>query len=71
MKDVEQTATRPTLTPAIYSIPHPCYINVQEMKYLRSLIEGSKIDKVRNEEVRRSVGIEMEMASRVDQRDWC
>ena len=42
--------------------------NVLEMKCLRSLVGVSQKDRVRNEEVRRRAGIEMELASRVDQR---
>ena len=38
------------------------------MKCLRSLVGVSRIDIVRNEEVRRRAGIEMELASRADQR---
>ena len=37
------------------------------MKCLRSLVGGSRLDRVRNEEVRRQDGIERELASRVDQ----
>ena len=40
-------------------------VNVLEMKCLRSLVG---VDRVRNEEVRRRVGIERELASRADQR---
>ena len=43
-------------------------VNVLEMKSLRSLVGVSRMDKVRNEEVRRRVGIESELASRADQR---
>ena len=43
-------------------------VNVLEIKGLRSLVEVSRMDRVRNEEVRRSAGIERELASRVDQR---
>ena len=43
-------------------------VNVLEMKYLRSLVGVSRIDRVRNEEVRRRAGIESELASRADQR---
>ena len=43
-------------------------VNVLEMKCLRSLIGVSRIYRVRNEEVRRRAGIEMELASRADQR---
>ena len=42
-------------------------MNVLEMKCLRSLVRVSRIDRVRNEEVRRRVEIEKELASRVDQ----
>ena len=38
------------------------------MKCLRSLVGVSRIDRVRNEEVRRRAGIEMVLASRADQR---
>ena len=43
-------------------------VNVLEMKYLRSLVLVSRMDRVRNEEVRRRAGIERELASRSDQR---
>ena len=43
-------------------------MNVLEMKCLRSLVGVSRMDRVRNEEVRRRVGIERELASRADQR---
>ena len=43
-------------------------VNVLEMKCLRSLIGVSRMDRVRNEEVRRRACIEMELASRADQR---
>ena len=42
-------------------------MNVLEMKCLRSLVGVSRMDRVRNEEVRRRAGIEMELASRADQ----
>ena len=42
-------------------------VNVLEMKCLRSLIEVSQMDRVKNEEVRRRAGIERELASRTDQ----
>ena len=42
-------------------------VNVLQMKCLRSLIGVSRMDRVRNEEVRRRAGIEMELASRADQ----
>ena len=41
---------------------------VLEMKCLRSLVGVSRIDRVGNEEVRRRGGIELELASRADQR---
>ena len=43
-------------------------VNVLEMKCLRSLVGVSLIDGVRNEEVSRRAGIEMELESRADQR---
>ena len=43
-------------------------VNVLEMKCLRSLVGVSRMDRVRNEEVRGRVGIERELASRADQR---
>ena len=43
-------------------------VNVLEMKCLKSLIGVSRMDRVRNKEVRRRAGIEMELASRADQR---
>ena len=43
-------------------------VNVLEMKCLRSLVGVSRMDRVRNEEVRRRAGLEMELASRADQR---
>ena len=43
-------------------------VNVLEMKFLRSLVEMSQMDRVRNEEVRRRAGIERELANRADQR---
>ena len=43
-------------------------VNVLEMKCLRSFFGVSRMDRVRNEEVRRRAGIEGELASRVDQR---
>ena len=42
-------------------------VNVLEMKCLRSLDGVSRMDRVRNEEVRRRAGIERELASRADQ----
>ena len=43
-------------------------MNVLEMKCLGSLVGVSRMDRVWNEEVRRRVGIEMELASRADQK---
>ena len=43
-------------------------VNVLEMKCLRNLVGVSRMDRVRNEEVRRRAGIERKLASRVDQR---
>ena len=43
-------------------------MNVPEMKCLRSLVGVSRIDIVRNKEVRRRAGIERQLASRADQR---
>ena len=43
-------------------------MNVLEMKCLRSLVGVSRMDRVRNEEVRRRAIIEKELASRADQR---
>ena len=43
-------------------------VNVIEMKCLRSLVGVSRMDRVGNEEVRSSAGIERELASRADQR---
>ena len=43
-------------------------VNVLEMKCLRSLVGEPRMDRVRNEEVRRRAGIEKELASRANQR---
>ena len=43
-------------------------VNVLEIKCLRSLVGVSRMDRVRNEEVRRRAGIERELASRADQK---
>ena len=43
-------------------------MNVLEMKCLRSLVGVSRMDRVRNKEVRRRDGIERELAIRADQR---
>ena len=43
-------------------------VNVIEMKCFRSLVGVSRMDRVRNEEVRKRAGIEMELTSRADQR---
>ena len=42
-------------------------VNVLEMKCLRSLVGVLRMDRVRNEKVRRRAGIERELASREDQ----
>ena len=41
-------------------------VNVLEMKCLRSLVGVSRMDRVRNEEVRRRAGIERKLASRAE-----
>ena len=43
-------------------------VNALEMQCLRSLVGMSRMDRDRNEEVRRRIGIERELASRADQR---
>ena len=43
-------------------------MNVLEMKCLRSLVGVLRMDRFRNNEVRRRAGIEIELASRADQR---
>ena len=43
-------------------------VNVPEMKCLRSLVGVSRMDRDKNEEVRRRAGIERVLASRADQR---
>ena len=43
-------------------------VNVLAMKCLRNFVVVSRMDRVRNEEVRRRSGIKREMASWVDQR---
>ena len=43
-------------------------VNVLDMKCLRSLVGASRMDRVRNEEVRMRAVIERELASRADQR---
>ena len=43
-------------------------VNVLEMKCLRSLVGVSRMDRVRNEEVRKRAGIGRELASGADQR---
>ena len=43
-------------------------VNVLEMKCLRNLVRVSGMDRVRNEEVCRRAGIEMELTSRADPR---
>ena len=47
---------------------HLMTVNVLEMKCLRSLVRVSRMDRVRNEEVRMRAGIERDLASRADQR---
>ena len=42
-------------------------VDVLEMKYSRSLVGVSRMNRVRNEEVRRRAGIERELASRADE----
>ena len=43
-------------------------LNVFEMKCLRSMIGVTRMDRVRNEEVRRRTGVERELGDRVDER---
>ena len=43
-------------------------VNVLEIKGLRCLVGVSRMDGVRNEEVHRRAGIEMELTSKADQR---
>ena len=43
-------------------------VNVLEMKYLRSLVGVSRMDRVRNEGARRKAIIERELANRADQK---
>ena len=43
-------------------------VDVLEMKCLRNLVGVSRMDRVMNEEVLRRAGIEIELASRADQR---
>ena len=43
-------------------------VNLLEMKCLGSLVGVSRMDKVRNEEVRRRARIERKLASRVNER---
>ena len=43
-------------------------MHVLEINCLRSLVGVSRMDRVKNEEVRRRAGIERELASRADQR---
>ena len=43
-------------------------VNVLEMMCLRSLVGVSRMDRVRNAEVRRRAGLERELASTADQR---
>ena len=51
-----------------YRIAERKKVNVLEMKCLGSLVGVSRMDRVRNEEVRRRAGIERELAGREDQR---
>ena len=44
-------------------------VNVLEIKCLKSLVGVSRMDRVRNEEVRNRDGIERELVSRADQRE--
>ena len=43
-------------------------VNVLEMKCFRSLVGVSRMDRVRNDEVRNRAGIERELARTADQR---
>ena len=43
-------------------------VKSNQLRKLRSLVGGSRIDRVRNEEVRSRAGIERKLASRADQR---
>ena len=43
-------------------------VNFLEIKWLRSMVEVSRMDRVVNEEMRRRAGIETELASSADQR---
>ena len=43
-------------------------VNVLKMQCLRSLVEVSRMDRVRNEDVRRRAGIKRKLVSRADQR---
>ena len=43
-------------------------LNVMEMRCLRSMVGVSRVDRVRNEEVRRRAGVDKSMSDRVDQR---
>ena len=45
-------------------------VNVLELKCLRSFVGGSRIDRVRTDEVRRRAGMDTELASSADQRVW-
>ena len=42
-------------------------VNILDMKCLRSLVGLSRMDRVRNEKVRRRAGREQELVSRADQ----
>ena len=43
-------------------------VNILEMKCLRYLVRVSRMERVRNEEVRRRAGMETDLMSRLDQR---
>ncbi len=44
-------------------------LNIFEMRRLRSMVGVTRMDRVRNEEVRRQAGIVRKMSERVDQRE--
>ena len=54
--------------PARYGRNTDALVNLNTKLNLRSLVRVSRMDRVRNEEVRRRDGIERELASRADQR---
>ena len=45
-------------------------VNVLEMKFLRSLVGISRMDRVGNEVIRKRAGMEKDLVSRLDQRVW-